>query len=712
MRRSLPLMMVLAVLVMTTGCKNKPPVTPAAPTGPATVRVNDTADYTATTTDPNKDKILYIFDWDDTKFDTTALFPSGDAAAASHTWSELGYYAVRVKAKDEKGNYSPDWSDSLLVHVVSETSSTNTPPNPPAKPTVTGARWIDSIVYAATSATDPDGDSVRIKFYWSDGQVTGPSALVPSGTTVTNQMTYTTRGSKFIRAVAIDAHGDSSDWSPAESIYIDAVNTAPNAPTFVRNANPRRGIADGPTYRFYAQATDPQGDSVRYVFYWPTGDSFVSQLVPSGNYGMGTFRPTGDTATYIMRVRVFDQFGVANATLGVDTFSTVGEGSIIWARDDDFVGSPALGKVTFQGQEYPGIVVGSTEGWMYFIDAYQSSICNQRGIGDQDPFNSSPAVAASGRFYVGCDDGGLYAYDIIGDTAWRFPAVPTGNEVSTTPLVDGNAVYFGGEDWRLHKLVDNGTSYTEEWSMPLHNELIASPAMDQTGNIVAADDSGYVTSFSASGSPNWTVNTHDSVGISSSPAIASDGTIYIGTEAGRLHAIKDGQLLWSYEIPYVPPAPRTAISSSPIIGLEGHIYFTADDGKLYRIDPTTHLPYPEWPKVVSTTPISSTPALAADGVFYTIDDDEKLWAYNGDGSFRWAIDLIVPPAKRGGGTPRRFGFDAQPSAMIDQYGIIYITSMTGVFAVAGRVNTGTLASTPWPMFHHDPQHTGKATSRR
>ena len=154
MRRSLPLMIALAVLVMATGCKNKPPVTPAAPTGPTTVLINDTADYQSSTTDPNKDKILYIFDWRDDVFDTTDYYPSGDAAMASHAWAESGYYAIRVKAKDEKGNYSPDWSDSLLVHVVGDTTAPpNHRPNPPAKPDVSGAFWIDSVVRAATSAT-------------------------------------------------------------------------------------------------------------------------------------------------------------------------------------------------------------------------------------------------------------------------------------------------------------------------------------------------------------------------------------------------------------------------------------------------------------------------------------------------------------------------------------------------------------------------------
>jgi len=702
MRRSLPLVIVLAALVMTTGCKNKPPRIPTQPAGPETVLLNDTATYKSVTTDPNKDKVLYIFNWRDGKQDTTDLFASGDTVRKSHAWAETGYYAIRVKAKDDKGNYSADWSDSLLVHVL---DTVNRPPSTPLKPVMSGPRWIDSLVHAAASSTDPDADSLWIKFFWGDGNVT-TSAKIPSGGTARDSHAYSSRGSKFVRAMAVDVKSAMSDTSPAESIYIDAVNTAPGTPVFVRSANPRRGIADGPTYRFYARADDLQGDSIRYIFYWGTGDSSVSALTPTGLYGMGTFRPTGDTATYVMRVKAIDQFGLANATLGVDTFSTVNEGTIIWRWDDDFVASPAMGLVTSQGQDYPGILVGSLGGIVYFIDAYQSS-ADQVSQTDLDPFHSSPSIGANGRFYVGCDNGGLYAFTPAGETAWRYPDTLSDNDIATTPIVDGNAIYFGGEDWRIHKLVDNGSGWTEPWSRPVHNELVASPAMDPSGNIIVVDDSGYVTSFSPSGSVNWTVQTSSAIGMTSSPAISSNGTVYVGSDAGRLYAIKDGDTLWTYTTPGDTPS---AIYSSPIIGLEGDIYFAADDGKLYRLNPATGDTV--WTRQVSTYGISSTPCLCADGVFYMVDDDDDLWAVNPDGS-TWSVDLVIPPAKGSSGhRPRPFTFDSQSSPMVDQYGIIYVCASTGVFAVAGGGSGGSLASTQWPMFHHDIRHTGKYGTRK
>ena len=94
MRRSLLLtVLVAAILVLAIGCGNKPPKIPAKPTGPAVVAINTANEYQSVTTDPNKDKILYVFDWRDTKEDTTALFDSGDTAKASHAWTDTGMYA-------------------------------------------------------------------------------------------------------------------------------------------------------------------------------------------------------------------------------------------------------------------------------------------------------------------------------------------------------------------------------------------------------------------------------------------------------------------------------------------------------------------------------------------------------------------------------------------------------------------------------------------
>jgi outer membrane protein assembly factor BamB len=63
----------------------------------------------------------------------------------------------------------------------------------------------------------------------------------------------------------------------------------------------------------------------------------------------------------------------------------------------------------------------------------------------------------------------------------------------------------------------------------------------------------------------------------SSPALGSDGAVYVG--AGRLVYVlsSDGSLRWMYQ------TGRT-VNSSPAVGVDGMIYVGSNDKKLWRMD--------------------------------------------------------------------------------------------------------------------------------
>ena len=64
----------------------------------------------------------------------------------------------------------------------------------------------------------------------------------------------------------------------------------------------------------------------------------------------------------------------------------------------------------------------------------------------------------------------------------------------------------------------------------------------------------------------------------SSPAIGSDGTVYVGSQDDKLYAIngKTGDKLWEFETRY-------RVFSSPAIGSDGTVYGGSEDNKLYAI---------------------------------------------------------------------------------------------------------------------------------
>jgi len=95
--------------------ESQPPEKPEAPIGHTSGGIKVEHTYTAVTTDPDGDKIYYLFDWGNGKFsEWVGPYSSGQTAQASHKWSEDGEYEIRVKAKDDHG-VQGEWSDPLPI---------------------------------------------------------------------------------------------------------------------------------------------------------------------------------------------------------------------------------------------------------------------------------------------------------------------------------------------------------------------------------------------------------------------------------------------------------------------------------------------------------------------------------------------------------------------------------------------------------------------
>jgi len=97
------------------GEQSQPPVKPATPNGPASGKINTKYTYTTSTTDPNGDKISYMFDWGDGTFSSwVGPQNSGVTASAEKTWTATGTFSIKVVAKDSHGVLS-EWSDPIDI---------------------------------------------------------------------------------------------------------------------------------------------------------------------------------------------------------------------------------------------------------------------------------------------------------------------------------------------------------------------------------------------------------------------------------------------------------------------------------------------------------------------------------------------------------------------------------------------------------------------
>ena len=178
----------------------------------------------------------------------------------------------------------------------------------------------------------------------------------------------------------------------------------------------------------------------------------------------------------------------------------------------------------------------------------------------------------------------------------------------------------------------------------------SSPAIAANGTIYIGDTGSSTQSprlyaISASGKVKWT---YETIGILDSPALsADDSTIYVGAGGDyygddgpdwRLYAISSsGSLRWTFQT-------GDWIQNAPVVGNDGMIYIASLDHKLYAIHPDGSL---NWSFDTGGEGIRSSPAIGSDGTVYfgvgeTYLGEDGTWVFagrvyalNADGSQKW-----------------------------------------------------------------------------
>jgi len=256
---------------------NSAPATPAAPSGPASGKTGTSYTYKVKTTDPDGDTITYTIDWADGTSYTTSSKTSGTTAYPGHTWTQVGTFAVKVKATDSKGNTSA-WSPSLSV-TITGASTANQPPLTPAAPSGTAIGETGTSYTYKVKTADPDGDTITYTMDWGDGTSYTTSSKT-SGTVAYPGHTWTRAGTYAVKVRATDSEGNVSAWSPAVSVTIGGTfqtnalpNSSPTAPVTPSGATSALTSFE---YTYSAAATDPDGDYMSYTFDW--GDETVTTV--------------------------------------------------------------------------------------------------------------------------------------------------------------------------------------------------------------------------------------------------------------------------------------------------------------------------------------------------------------------------------------------------------------------------------------------------
>jgi len=180
---------------------SEPPETPIKPNGPEEWPIDIEVIFSTSTIDPEGDSIYYLFNWGDgTDSGWIGPYPSGQTIEASHIWTELGDYEVKVMAQDIYNSKS-DWSEPAIISIVEN--------QPPEKPTITGPNTgkVGIPLEFTFVSMDPEGHDVYYMVIWGDGHIEDYVGPYASGEEATFSHTYSSAGDFNIIAKAQDQYG-------------------------------------------------------------------------------------------------------------------------------------------------------------------------------------------------------------------------------------------------------------------------------------------------------------------------------------------------------------------------------------------------------------------------------------------------------------------------------------------------------------------------
>jgi len=190
-----------------------------------------------------------------------------------------------------------------------------------------------------------------------------------------------------------------------------------------------------------------------------------------------------------------------------------------------------------------------------------------------------------------------------------------------------------------------GPDYSyQRWTYSTGGGITGSPVTDYQGTIYIGSQDGKLYAVNGDGSYRWSYDTGSSITQSALFGDFPENRVFVGAEDGKLYALdQDGNFLWSY-------TTGGAITNSPILGSDGSVIFGSADHKLYSL--SAYNGNPAW---VYTTgdEVHSSPAADNQGNLYFGSDDGSVYALNPNGQRLWSYNTGAPVKSTPCITPNR-----------------------------------------------------------
>jgi outer membrane protein assembly factor BamB len=186
------------------------------------------------------------------------------------------------------------------------------------------------------------------------------------------------------------------------------------------------------------------------------------------------------------------------------------------------------------------LVFTTTKGTIYGIDltAQSEPTSATWTLSLSDTITSSPAIDMDGNFYAGTYNGKIIKVSLPqGSDAQIVWQVQTGGTITASPIIDSKGtVYVGSSDKKLYAL--NGATGNIKWTFTTSDKIHSTAALSNSGVVYVANDAGEVFALDSAASIRWYYKDSSSI---SAPLLFQKGTLYLGTESGKIVALYDGE---------------------------------------------------------------------------------------------------------------------------------------------------------------------------